>query len=432
MNIAVIGMSRSAKTTTEAVMVNRTLVRAAQHVSAILRSVTILPVCACLGLFGCVGLTPDARPATATAALSSSGTPPRPDGCAPSSRVVIAVPATSAEPRPALSDRARQLLRTEGERDDACVDLLVGGADAAVAATLPVSPLRNGRPERSQREKRLAANLRRIEQAVAGLGTDVNGLHPLGLMDAAVRRHAGPAILIMLTSGVGTEAALDVRRLGWGADPDQTVATLRAGGWLPDLRGWTVLFVGLGDTAGSQPHLTPPLRAWVVATWLAVCAAGGASSCIADAQLVAAGPPTSTNTVPVVPLPKVVEPPGRLVIPSTLLFALDSADLDASADETLLLLVARIGDRRVRIIGRTDASTGTRAHNQALSLARAQHTAAGLRALDLPAGQIVSVTGNGSDGYSAAEERAHPELVSAHRTVEIVLLPADPHRKDQP
>ncbi len=72
---------------------------------------------------------------------------------------------------------------------------------------------------------------------------------------------------------------------------------LKAETWLPDLTGWRVIFVGLGDTAGTQPALTPPLRRLIVDLWTAICTASGAAECIVDKQLVSAAPPTGPEEV---------------------------------------------------------------------------------------------------------------------------------------
>lgn len=369
----------------------------------------LTPVC-----FGGVGAFVPSTVSTSVAGHESQVTGP----------IVIAATATSAEFAPGTSAGMQHELRMAGQSDYACVRLVVGGREATVFSTMPITPFRaNGQVERgSYRGRLLDENVQRISDAVAGLATSTPGLDTLGLLEAAVRRETMPGVVYVLSQGVSTVSPLDFRELGWDFDVESTVARLAADKWLPPLSGWRVVFVGLGDVAGSQPRLTPPLRERVIALWTTVCTAAGAQECVVDAQLVGQAPPVSRNEVPVVPLPQVQPGKEQVVLPSSMLFRVNSAVIDAAADVALRDVAARARSHRLKITGHTDASTGSVAGNDRLSLARARAVAERLRHLGVPPEHIVSVKGLGSRGYTVAEERANPRLISDHRNVQIEFL----------
>lgn len=338
---------------------------------------------------------------------------------------VFAAPATSAEPLPALSDMVIRELSMAGKRDGVCATVIAGRGNNGVVTSVPISPVRaNGQPERgSHRTQRLQQNIEALRTELAKAESTEPGLDPLGLMHKGVRSSPVPGTLVMVTTGVSTVAPVDLNELGWDADPKVVVAKLKAENWLPDLTGWRVIFVGLGDTAGTQPTLTPPLRRLIVDLWTAICTASGAAECIVDKQLVSTAPPTAQNQVPVVPLPTPKVSEDEVVLPAALLFTVDSTEIQEQARPALRAIAERAATRRITITGRTDATTGTRRHNDALSLERATAVAEALMRLGVPRSQIADVEGVGSAGYSARAEADDPSLISKHRTVIVSFLP---------
>ena len=156
--------------------------------------------------------------------------------------------------------------------------------------------------------------------------------------------------------------------------------------------------------------------------WSAVCRAAGASACTIDRQHVSTTPPGATNEVPLVPLPVPRRTHRRLDLPG-LFFALDSAELDRSADADLsrVAAVAAAGRCPVTVTGRTDAVTGTPGHNLLLSSRRAAAVADRLLILGLPRPCLGAVRGVGQAGADAVRERADPRVAQADRTVAIAF-----------
>ncbi|MFN8079259.1 MAG: OmpA family protein [Kineosporiaceae bacterium] len=345
------------------------------------------------------------------------------DSATTSGIVVLAATATSAEPRPTVPAGVVAELTALGARDDACAVLIVGSRDNVTITTMPITPRRaNGQVERgSHRAAALQANIRAIAAALAQAQSVHPGLDTLGLLHEVAARYA-PSTVYLFTSGIQTEAPIDLRSWGWGADPGTITAFVAAERWLPNLSGWRVVGIGLGDAAGSQPRLTPPLHERVTALWTAICRASHARDCQLQTRRTAAAPPLSTNRVPVVALPAPRVTPQQLTIPDSLLFALGSATLTPSADSILADVALRGRRDYLSVVGHTDASTGTVDGNNRLSLDRAHAVAARLVALGVPEDHLQTI-GAGSAGFSREDEQHDPGLISAHRCVTITFLP---------
>jgi outer membrane protein OmpA-like peptidoglycan-associated protein len=342
----------------------------------------------------------------------------------------ILVPvATSAEPAPALPDSLRADLTRLGDHDVAtCV--AVATPQGSLLA-LPLTPRQsNGAVERvaARRARLLEQNLDVVAEVLAAQAATEPGLDPVRAIRDAVRLHPTPTTMVVITSGVSTADPVDLRRLGWDCDLAATASEVASAGWLPDLRGWRVRFAGLGEVAPDLPELPPPLRQRLVALWLAVSRASGASSVTSDDQSLPVLPSRSTNVVPEVPLPRIVTPVPATVgsdsasttwqLPASLLFGINSAVLAPGPDDALRPLVhaAQQVGGTVCVTGHTDALTGTRAFNDAFSLARAESVALRLRALGLNRRQITTIAGVGSRDASA-----DPGRVSADRKVTVTV-----------
>ena len=86
------------------------------------------------------------------------------------------------------------------------------------------------------------------------------------MLDAS-RVTSPPATMLLLTSGV-TTAGVRPPEGGLGQPPVSAAAALKQRGLLPDLAGWTVIFSGLGETAGRQPALPLPQQTTLASYWL--------------------------------------------------------------------------------------------------------------------------------------------------------------------
>ncbi|HEX2301525.1 MAG TPA: hypothetical protein VHH34_23990 [Pseudonocardiaceae bacterium] len=199
-------------------------------------------------------------------ALSGCATPGTPGTPAGGDRVVVLVSATTHEPRPMLTERARTALRsaanstnvTDGPSGKGSV-AVVTTADGRFSESLPLTPRRaDGAVEHGrQRDTLIENNLRDVSDTVLATRAQRPGLDLLeGIDDAVAGRD--PGMLILVSNGLSTDGGFDLRQVGWNAEPGQVAAQLRDRDLLPDLRGWRVLITGLGGTAGDQPRCPSP------------------------------------------------------------------------------------------------------------------------------------------------------------------------------
>lgn len=320
--------------------------------------------------------------------------------------VVVADSATANEPAPVLTNADRQLLDEVGA-DSTDGMAYVVNPNTGQPTALPLTPRRaDGQVEYVQprRDQLLDANVDHVQQALDHAAAS----GPFDLLTdiaAAVRVTSRPATLLVISSGLTTAGGFNLTDVGWGASPRLVAAQLRSRGLLPDLTGWRVLLSGLGDTAGRQTALPLPQRATLVSYWVAICRAAGAASCTVDEMTRPEPPSRSATRVPVVPVPRVVSvqgPPGWTgdSLPADEFFAFDSSQLLLGADSILGSLAAKAQSQHllVSITGYASPDGGSDAYNIALSRERALAVRTRLIALGVPASQIVTCTGLGTDG----------------------------------
>jgi outer membrane protein OmpA-like peptidoglycan-associated protein len=347
--------------------------------------------------------------------------------------IVIAPTATANEYAPALSNYDLSLLRSGGDSSTNAVAYVVNPA-AGQAIEQGLTPRRaNGQVEYGPRRPYLlTANVSRVERLV-GATAATAPFDLLSTMLAASRVTSPPATMLLLSSALSTAGGLNMVRAGWDADPRAVAAQLKRRGLLPRLDGWTVIFSGLGViTAGRQPPLPLPQQTTLQAYWLAICRAAGASRCLVDLSPRPLRPARSTFGVPVVPVPTVQSFVGprqqdTTLLPTDLLFSLDSAVLLAGADSYLAPLAARerAGNLWVSITGQSSPDGGTESYNRSLSLARARAVRARLIALGVPASKITHVVGVGTAHMSCTVNGVLDEPRCARlRRVDVVLSAA--------
>jgi outer membrane protein OmpA-like peptidoglycan-associated protein len=347
--------------------------------------------------------------------------------------VIVIVPsATANEPAPELSAEDRSMLLSAGATSTQADAYIVDPATGQ-PAEVPLTPRRgDGQVEYGPRRGLLLdQNVSRVG-ALLGSEAATGPFDLLGMIAAAVRVTSPPGTLLILSSGLSTAGGLDLRLVGWGADPALIAAQLKQRGLLPDLAGWRVIFSGLGDTAGRQPPLPLPQRTTLASYWMAICHAAAAAGCQTDEMTRPDPPSRSTTLVPVVPVPAVASvrgPDGAtgVSVPSDELFAFDSAVLLPGADVVLgpLAARARSGHLLVTITGYASPDGGSAAYNLTLSRARALAVRARLVALGLPPGQITQVTGLGTDGKktrACAVAGQFDEAICAQLRRVVVLL----------
>ena len=99
----------------------------------------------------------------------------------------------------------------------------------------------------------------------------------LQLISTAVRATSHPGTLLILSSGLSTAGGLNLRAVGWDANPAAVAGQLKQRGLLPRLTGWRLDFSGLADRGRRQPSLPLPQRTTLTAYWMAICRAAGAA-----------------------------------------------------------------------------------------------------------------------------------------------------------
>lgn len=347
---------------------------------------------------------------------------------------VILASATANEPAPVLSSTDLGMLTTAAGASTQATAYIVNPT-TGVATAEPLTPRRpDGQVDYGpSRDTTLAQNVQRV-QNVVGEQAATGPFDLLSMIENAVRATPNPGTLLVVSSGLSTAGGFDLRQVGWDANPATVAATLKQRGLLPDLAGWRVIFSGLGDTYGRQPALPLPQRTTLTEYWLAICHAADAKQCGTDDLTRPDPPPHSTTPVPTVPVPVVTSVTGPknstgVSVPSDTLFAFDSATLLPSADSVLgpIAAKAKADGQRISVTGYASPDGGSAAYNQSLSQQRAAAAAARLVALGVPAGQISSVQGLGTDGVSPQACQVNGQLDEAKcaqfRRVVILLYP---------
>ncbi len=345
--------------------------------------------------------------------------------------IVIAATATANEPAPALSLADVTLLQATAGSSTSAVAFVVNPADGQ-PIQLPLTPRRSdGQVEYGPRRPQiLAQNVSRVESQISHEAA-TGPFDLLTTMLDAARVSTPPATMLLLTSGVTTSGGFDLRQVGWAESPVSAAATLKQRGLLPDLAGWTVIFGGLGETAGRQPALPLPQQTTLASYWLAICHAAGAAACRVDDSPRPVRGSYSTVPVPVVAVPAVqsiIGPHGQQqsIVPADLLFAFNSATLLPGANQYLAPIAARAsaGSYSVSITGQASPDGGTASYNLRLSALRAQAVQRRLITLGLAAHQIAQVKGIGTAGQSCAAHGTLDETKCAQlRRVVITLSP---------
>ncbi|WP_071286251.1 OmpA family protein [Mycolicibacterium llatzerense] len=347
----------------------------------------------------------------AVAAVSMSGLTLAGCGSVPdqsqAANVIVLATATSNEPGSQLPIGFDQTLRAANATQHGTLTVLMprGGKTEQVGDPVAVAVTREGSgPENDP--QMIDEGLQRISNTVGSRVTSLASNEPVldlltGLNDAA--RRAPKSTIVAISSGLQDTGLADFAGLGWDFRNVDVVDNLRARGFLPDLSGKKVLFVGLGNTAGSvQAPLPAPMQTKVQSLWVDICHAGGADRCdtaraASDVPAVSTAP-AKTVAVPTFALPPLPDDGGSMPLATEALFAPDSADLLPQAQGPLATLADELRTRSatVDLVGHT-WSVGPANTARTLSRQRAQAVANALLAHGLPAQHLGSVTGVGYD-----------------------------------
>jgi outer membrane protein OmpA-like peptidoglycan-associated protein len=243
--------------------------------------------------------------------------------------------------------------------------------------------------------------LTQITSYLSGLKAASPQVDFLGAIDQAAR-DLGSNPLGVLVFGSGLQTADPLNFAGSGllyADPAQVVSDLRSRNLLPsDLKGVTVYWSGMGDTAGAQQPLTVPARSNLAAIWTAVIkAAGGTLSLLPEPASggAEAGLPAVTP-VPVEAVSTKTDWSRPLVLRnSDLRFVKDTATFaDPAAAQQLLGTLAPSIEQSGGVITITGTASKDQATDNtadtALSLRRANAVKAALVALGVPDAKLAT------------------------------------------
>jgi len=349
--------------------------------------------------------------------------------------IVIGETATTNEPMPQLGPSEIALL-DHNASTSVDAQAVVINPDTDEPTTVMLTPHRpDGQvdygPTASSKITQAVAEVEKLVSA----GRSDAPLDLLSTMATAARTSVGPATMFLISSGVSTAGGLDLRQVGWEDGPQTLAAALGEKGLIPRLSGWDVIYTGLGDTQEPQAPLELPQRAALSSYYLAICRASGAASCEVDQTLRDTRRPNSTTPEPTVAVPEpttVVGPGGATTTrfpTDSLGFAFDSARLGPGADAQLEPSVAQAiaSQSIVTVAGTASPEAGTGSYNQWLSQARSEAVAKAMQSLGLPASQLGSVTGLGTNGVPASDcivgGQIDEVVCSQYRTVVVTLTP---------
>lgn len=345
---------------------------------------------------------------------------PRVSGtCSAPPILTLAVSATANEPAPSLWPELRDEIRDAAEAYSAdpvsaprpVVAFLTIGQEARCIDLTPL--LRGGEVAANSRTDGLIRdNLARLDREIQALAATGDRFDLLELLDDAVRVTPPTAHLYVVSSGLSSSGAGDLRRFDtWITDPGAAAEEVFGSGDVPRLDGYGVTFRDLGTVAGPQQRPSVGSRGSLGTFWVTVCERAGGACAIDDRHAGGGLPTRATGHPATVEIPSKQEKVATLrdqSLSAESLFALDSADLSPEGAARLMEVaraMAGAGCRTVRIRAWTDAS-GTVAHNEWLSQERAD--AAARVVLRWASGARVDAQGMGVDtgkGRSAKERR---------------------------
>jgi outer membrane protein OmpA-like peptidoglycan-associated protein len=206
------------------------------------------------------------------AACASPGTAAEPSGA-----LVVVVGGRAGSAAPELSGTAATA-RDVAVSQQSWFSLVV--ADGAPYQEGQAVTLTADAADGAARDEQYAANRQRVDDAVVAARARTPESDLLAAMDLGVQTvptRSGLRTLVVVDSGLSTAGALDFTEPGTlDADPREVADTLADFGRLPDLRGWSVVLQGLGDTADPQQPLDDARRTQLGSIWRAVLERAGA------------------------------------------------------------------------------------------------------------------------------------------------------------
>ncbi|MEN4476188.1 OmpA family protein [Mycolicibacterium cosmeticum] len=345
--------------------------------------------------------------------------------------VIVVATATANEPAAILPADFDAVLRAANESRRGTLTVLVprDGRAEQIGDPIDVKVTRDG-SEMENNEGLIDAGIAKIGDEVRGrTSAAASNERQLDLLTglAEASRRADKSTIVLISSGLQTTGLIDFAALGWDFDDNAVIGQLRDDGFVPDLSGKKVMFVGLGETAGVQQALPQPMRAKVEGLWLDLCRAGGAAECT-KAAMTQLDPPVSTTPARTVDVPRFELPalPSagevQVSVPTQALFAPDSAELLPSAEGQLSALASELVARgaSIDLVGHT-WRVGQADSARALSLQRASAVADALVRNGFPRGSIGELRGAGYDEPIVVPGADELQTAQANRVVIVTI-----------
>jgi outer membrane protein OmpA-like peptidoglycan-associated protein len=206
--------------------------------------------------------------------LAACTDPPQPCPIVPKAGLAVAVGGRANAPAPIVPDGVGALI-DKAVTDGTGIDVIRVDGHPSIACAMSFK-------SDAANPVALADDMNRFKQQARGAVVatrakepEANPLQALILAASA----AGPGGTVALVdSGLQTVAPLDFHVRGLlDADPNDVVKQLSSNGYLPDLRGRTVVLAGIGYTAPPQSPLDDRRRANLVHIWENIVSAAGAT-----------------------------------------------------------------------------------------------------------------------------------------------------------
>jgi outer membrane protein OmpA-like peptidoglycan-associated protein len=240
------------------------------------------------------------------AATGHSYRPTMPAVCTKSGPLVFAVSGRQKSPPPVLTGTMHVAAVKAVDTGSAIGIVDVDGNPELVSASAFTDPtVGNGAALNSDRNGYVG----QITTAITGVRAKyphVNVLKALNVAGRAIRAacpHGGT--IYMEDSGLQETGPLDFRQPGTlQASARDIVAFLTRKHDLPDLKGMAITLVGIGDTAPPQQPLSISQQKNLIAIWLTIVKAAGATSVLVDPAPRSGGAPAGVPPVAIVSLPK--------------------------------------------------------------------------------------------------------------------------------
>jgi outer membrane protein OmpA-like peptidoglycan-associated protein len=355
------------------------------------------------------------------------------DSAQPEGGLAVVVGARNNMPPPSLTGKAQEA-REAAILSQAYLSIVVADGDPFELQGAGVLVSRDGNSviQEKDRESNRKAVDAKLAEAKA-VTPETNLLAAIDMGARAIESAPGTRTLVVVDSGLSTSGSINFVSEPelLDADANDLADRLRQAGALPDLRGTSVVFQGLGDTALPQQTLGLSQRANLVDIWVAVAKAAGAEEVLVERKSLNGEPASALPWVTpigvgadVVCMVETVELGEGAVA-----FDAESAEFsDRSAAIAILEPIAQrmMSDNLSATLTGTTANVGGKPGQVNLSEKRAEAVLDLLVSRGVPRERMTAV-GLGSDfpGYvhdRDADGELIPEAAAANRKVIIELF----------